>query len=112
MGRSVGGIRVYNVKNLPQFLKNSPADIGIVAVSAAAAQEVADMLVSCGIKGILNYAPVALRVPDGTQLKDIEPVLALQSMTYYLKGASPVDLAGASPRGSRRAIPLPSAGCA
>jgi redox-sensing transcriptional repressor len=89
VGRTVGGIRVYNVKNLPQFLENNPADIGIVAVSAAAAQEVADILVSCGIKGILNYAPVALRVPDGTQLKDIEPVLALQSMTYYLKGTSP-----------------------
>ena len=89
VGRTVGGIRVYNVKNLPQFLKNSPADIGIVAVSAAAAQEVAEILVSCGVKGLLNYAPVALRVPVGTQLKDIEPVLALQSMTYYLKGTSP-----------------------
>lgn len=88
IGKSVGGVKVYSVKNLPQFLKSSPADIGIVAVSATAAQEVADILVTCGIKGILNYAPVALRVPDGTQLKDIEPVLALQSMTYYLKSAS------------------------
>ncbi len=88
VGRVVGGIRVYSSKNLPQFLKNNPADIGIVAVSAGAAQEVADVLVECGIKGILNYAPVALRVPEGTQIKDIEPVLALQSMTYYLKGPS------------------------
>ncbi len=86
VGRVVGGIRVYNVRTLPQFLKNNPADIGIVAVGADAAQGVADILVECGVKGILNYAPVALRVPDGTQLKDIEPVLALQSMTYYLKG--------------------------
>jgi redox-sensing transcriptional repressor len=89
VGRSVGGIRVFNVKNLPQFLKNNPADIGIVAVNASAAQEVADVLVKSGVKGILNYAPVALRVPEGTQLKDIEPVLALQSMTYYLKGIVP-----------------------
>jgi len=89
VGHTVGGIRVYNVKNLPQFLKNSPADIGIIAVGASAAQEVADILVSAGIKGILNYAPVALRVPEGTQLKDIEPVLALQSMTYYLKTLAP-----------------------
>jgi redox-sensing transcriptional repressor len=85
VGRVVGGVEVYDVKDLPQFLKENPADIGIVAVNAAAAQEVADILVSSGIKGILNYAPVALRVPKGEQLKDIEPVLALQSMTYYLK---------------------------
>jgi redox-sensing transcriptional repressor len=89
VGRSVGGIRVFNVNNLPQFLNNNPADIGIVAVNASAAQEVADILVSSGVRGILNYAPVALRVPEGTQLKDIEPVLALQSMTYYLKGVVP-----------------------
>ena len=89
VGRTVGGIKVYNVKNLSPFLKNSPADIGIVAVSASAAQEVAEMLVSCGVKGILNYAPVALRVPAGTQLKNIEPVLALQSMTYYLRPVLP-----------------------
>jgi len=89
VGRVVGGVRVYNVEDLPQFLKDNPADIGIVAVRAVAAQEVADILLNCGIKGILNYAPVALRVPKGKQLKDIEPVLALQSMTYYLKSFSP-----------------------
>ncbi|MGA2285751.1 MAG: redox-sensing transcriptional repressor Rex [Dehalococcoidia bacterium] len=88
IGRSVGGVKVYNVKNLPQFLQDTPADIGIVAVSASAAQDVADTLVAAGVRGILNYAPVALRVPKGTQLKDIEPVLALQSMTYYLKDAT------------------------
>ena len=89
VGRAVGEVRVYNVEDLPQFLKDNPADIGIVAVRAAAAQEVTDILLNCGIKGILNYAPVALRVPKGKQLKDIEPVLELQSMTYYLKSFSP-----------------------
>ncbi len=88
IGTAISGIKVYNVEKLPQFLEKNPADIGIIAVSAAFAQDVADTLVAAGIKGILNYAPVALRVPQGTQLKDIEPVLALQSMTYYLKGAS------------------------
>jgi len=89
VGRTVGGIRVYNVKNLASFLTSNPADIGIIAVSASGAQEVADLLVGSGVKGILNYAPVALRVPVGTQVKNIEPVLALQSMTYYLKTAAP-----------------------
>jgi redox-sensing transcriptional repressor len=59
-----------------------------VAVSAAGAQEVVDTLVANGVRGILNYAPIALHVPPGTRAKDIEPVLALQSMTYYLKGAT------------------------
>jgi len=89
VGKTIGGIKVHNLKILSSFLQSTPADIGIVAVNATAAQEVADMLVGCGVKGILNYAPVALRVPAGTQLKSIEPVLALQSMTYYLKTVFP-----------------------
>ena len=85
IGKAFGGVKVQDVKNLPHFLKSKPVGIGIVAVSAAAAQDVADILVGSGVKGILNYAPVALHVPDGTRLRDIEPVLALQSMTFYLK---------------------------
>jgi redox-sensing transcriptional repressor len=89
IGATVGGMKVHSVKSLPQYMKSSPAYIGIIAVSAVSAQDVANVLVDCGVKGILNYAPVALRVPEGTRLKNIEPVLALQSMTYYLKGVVP-----------------------
>ena len=38
-------------------------------------------------RAILNYAPIAAQVPRGVHLKRIEPVLALQSMTYYLKNS-------------------------
>ncbi len=85
IGKTFAGIEVQDVKNLPQTLNSRPVDIGIVAVTAAAAQEVVDALVRCGVRAILNYAPIAPRVPDGIRVKDIEPVLALQSMTYYLK---------------------------
>jgi redox-sensing transcriptional repressor len=86
IGRTFGGIEVQDVKNLPRALESRPVDIGIVAVTATAAQEVIDTLVACDVKAVLNYAPVAPRVPAGIRVKDIEPVLALQSMTYYLKG--------------------------
>ena len=59
--------------------------IGIVAVPAAQAQSVIDRLVETGIRGILNYAPVAPYVPRGVVVRNIDPVLSLQSMTYYLK---------------------------
>jgi len=59
--------------------------IGIVAVPAANAQSVFDALVEAGIKAILNYAPVAPQVPPNVKVRGIDPVLALQSMTYFLK---------------------------
>jgi redox-sensing transcriptional repressor len=59
--------------------------VGIVAVPAETAQDVIDSLVRCGVRAILNYAPMAAHVPRGVHIKRIDPVLALQGMTYYLK---------------------------
>jgi redox-sensing transcriptional repressor len=68
-------------------LLQNPVDVGIVAVPADIAQDAIDALIKCGVRAILNYAPIAARVPPGIQIKRIEPVLALQSMTYYMKNA-------------------------
>ncbi len=58
--------------------------IGIVAVPAGAAQEVADKLIAGGVLALLNYAPVVLRVPDNVTVREIDPISAMQSMTFYL----------------------------
>ena len=59
--------------------------IGIVAVPAETAQGVADALVRGGVTAILNYAPCLLRAPSGVAIRDIDPIGAMQSMTYYLE---------------------------
>jgi len=41
--------------------------------------------VRCGVRAILNYAPIAAQVPKTVQIRRVDPVLALQGMTYYLK---------------------------
>ena len=64
-------------------------DIGIVAVPAAAAQSVVDKLVAAGIRAILNYAPITAHVPRDISIRHIDPVLAMQSMTFYIKRAEP-----------------------
>ena len=61
-----------------------------------------DLLVTKGIKAILNYAPYQPRVPKGVWIRDIDPVVALQSMTFHLKsleGPRPEP-----PRGRRREL--------
>jgi redox-sensing transcriptional repressor len=76
---------VKPVADLQSALATMRVDIGIVATPAASAQEVIDALVKCGVKAILNYAPIAAHVPEHVHIKDIDPVLSLQSMTFYLK---------------------------
>jgi redox-sensing transcriptional repressor len=85
VGSQIDGLTVKSVDDIPATLAGRAIDIGIVATPAAAAQGVIDALVACGVRAILNYAPIAAHVPPNVQLKDIDPVLSLQSMTFYLK---------------------------
>ena len=85
VGTKVNDLIVKSVESLPDVLRRQEIEIGIVAVPAASAQQVIDMLVASGVKGILNYAPIAPQVPSHVRIKDIDPVLSLQRMTYYVK---------------------------
>ena len=86
IGEFAGAKRVRDVAELPHVLQTTHVDIGIVAVPAEHAQDVINTLIAGGVRAILNYAPIAAQVPTGVHIRQIDPVLALQSMTYYLKG--------------------------
>lgn len=85
VGSTIGGQTIRHMDELEPFLAEERVDIGVVAVPASAAQEVVDRLVACGIKAILNYAPTTAHVPEGVSIRHIDPVLEMQSMTFYLK---------------------------
>ncbi len=84
-GRSIGNLSVQNLDELGAFLAERPVDIGIVAVPAENTQEIVDRLVSGGVRAVLNYAPTTPHVPAEVSIRNIDPVLAMQSMTYHLK---------------------------
>ncbi len=85
VGQTVAGIVVQPVDRLPEILPELGVRIAIVAVPAAHTQEVIDLLVKCNVRAIVNYAPRAAQVPPSVKVRNIDPVLALQSMTYYLR---------------------------
>lgn len=68
------GTRVYSrlvrdIAELPGYLRETGIGIGIICVPAGCAQEVADLMVEGGIKGIWNFANVSLKVPDDVVLQ-------------------------------------------
>lgn len=85
IGKEVAGLTTMDVTELSSIVKEKGIKIGIVAVPSAQAQGVVDTLVRCGIKAILCYAPASVQVPDGVKVRSIDPLLALQSMTFYLR---------------------------
>ena len=84
VGQSVGNLTVHSIDDLEAVVTEQQISIAIVAVPVIHAQEVIDRLVECGVKAILNYAPTSPQVQDGVRIRNIDPVIALQSMTYYL----------------------------
>lgn len=88
VGKQVGGVTVHNTSGLKEYLKQRQIDIGIVAVPAEFAASIINILVQGGIRAILNYAPTSVNVPETVEVKNIDPVLALQSMTFYLKSTA------------------------
>ena len=76
---------VQPISDLDNTIKERDIRIGIVAVPSDHAQEVIDQLVKCGVSAILNYAPISPQVPEGVHVRNIDPILSLQSMTFYLK---------------------------
>lgn len=85
VGQRVEDLRVQPMEELDATLRERDVHIAIVAVPASQAQVVVDRLVRAGIRGILNYAPTHLQVPPGVTVRNIDPVLSLQAMTFYLK---------------------------
>ena len=84
IGKRVGNVLVRHVSELKDFVKREDVKIGIVAVPYEEAQKVIDLLVDAGIKAILNYVPIGAKVPAGVRIKEIDPIMALEAMTFYL----------------------------
>jgi len=59
--------------------------LAIITVPAQAAQDVADALVQAGIRGILNFAPVRLRVPAQVHVEDIDMTVSLEKVAYFAR---------------------------
>ena len=89
VGDQVNGVVVMHEARMPVVIPELGIRIGIIAVPAENAQDVADRLVESGVGAILNYAPIILRVPDTVRVREIDPTGALQSLTYYLEADDP-----------------------
>ncbi|MEN8373892.1 MAG: redox-sensing transcriptional repressor Rex [Gemmatimonadota bacterium] len=87
VGTHVHDVEVRSEVDLERELAERGIDIVIVAVPAAAAQAVVDRAVEAGIGALLNFAPVALEVPDGVALRNVNMAVELEGLSYALSEA-------------------------
>lgn len=84
IGGHIGEIVVQDVVELEATVKQQGIEIGVIAVPPVAAQEAADRLSAAGVRIMLNYTPVIVRVPSGVTLHNTDPVHELLHTLYYL----------------------------
>ena len=82
--RSVDGVPILAMRDLPAEAKTRNLQIAIVAVPADAAQTVVDKLVAAGIKAILNFAPSRIKVARDVRLRNVDLSIELETLSFYL----------------------------
>jgi redox-sensing transcriptional repressor len=83
--RSRSGFEVLAWDDLDAVVREHRVDIGVVAVTAEAAQSVYDAFADAGINAVLNFAPTQIRARPGVKLKSVDLRINLESLSYYLK---------------------------
>ncbi|OGI11048.1 MAG: hypothetical protein A2Y40_00185 [Candidatus Margulisbacteria bacterium GWF2_35_9] len=71
-------IEVFPVGQLEDIVKQRSIELGIIAVPPVAAQDIADKLIKGGVKGILNFSPVRIAVPEEIVLHNMDFTAALR----------------------------------
>jgi redox-sensing transcriptional repressor len=69
------------IDRLEQEVRKKKIEMAIIAVPVDAAQEVSGAVVAAGIKAILNFAPVKIKVPGGVNLVNIDFSVELERLS-------------------------------
>ena len=84
IGSKIHDLEIQAFSEASQLIKKNKIQIAIVAVPAHVAQEVVDELIGTGIKAILNFAPLSLKVPKDVVIKNENMSIELEALSYHL----------------------------
>jgi redox-sensing transcriptional repressor len=84
VGQKIGDVPIYHLNDFKEKIDSS-VEVAILTVPSHVAQGIADDIVDAGIKGILNFTPARLSVPDDVRVHHIDLSVELQSLIYFLK---------------------------
>ncbi|CAD7359242.1 MULTISPECIES: redox-sensing transcriptional repressor Rex [Staphylococcus] len=85
IGTQVGDVTVKSMDEIKSTVETEALEVIIIATPGRVAQEVADALVDAGVKGILNFTPKRVHVPQSVQVHQIDLGVELQSLLFFMK---------------------------
>ncbi|MBE6112137.1 MAG: redox-sensing transcriptional repressor Rex [Peptococcaceae bacterium] len=86
VGLKLNGLPIYAVSQMAEFVDKNDISIGIITVPSEYAQDIADILVeTSSIKGILNFAPVVLTLPEEIEVRNVDLTVSLEVLSYNIE---------------------------
>jgi len=85
IGKVIEGIEILSVDKLKETVEKENIKIAVLCVPEEVAQITSDYLISYGVRGIVNYTPVHLIVPDFVIVENIDTLLTLEKVSYFLR---------------------------
>ena len=87
VGQRWNGVVVEADAVMEEVVSERGIEIAVIAVPAEAAQRVVDRLVAAGVRGVLNFAPTRLKVPQGVEVKTVDMAVEMEGLSYALTQA-------------------------
>ena len=84
VGKIVSGVPVYDMSEMIEQLRIQQIDVAILTVPQNVAQKATNDLTEAGIKGIMNFTPIRLSVPDDVRIQNVDLTNELQTLIYFL----------------------------
>ncbi|HSR05074.1 MAG TPA: redox-sensing transcriptional repressor Rex [Proteiniclasticum sp.] len=84
IGMRIKDVEIRDLDQMESFLGENKIDIGIICVPQAQAQKVADLLVENGVKGIWNFAPLEIEVPENVSIENVHLSESLLTLVYLM----------------------------
>lgn len=85
------GVPIYHTDDLVSQIEGQKFEVAILAVPGSQGQDLADELVEAGIKGIMNFTPIRLSVPDNVRVLNVDLSNELQSLIYFVQYADSIE---------------------
>ena len=84
IGKKIAGIDIRDIKEMKKEVQKHKIIYGIIAAPASSAQEVVDNMIDCGIKSILNFAPIKIHVPRGVVVSSVDLTTELEWLSFHM----------------------------
>ena len=81
--RVIHGCKCYSIEDFGRIVSDEKISIAIIAVPASSAQTVADLCIKSGIRGIVNFTPIRLQIPEHIYVSDVDIAVSLEKVAFF-----------------------------